>query len=88
MTMTPRECVMRALTFQHPDRAPRELWALPGVARYRQPELAAFYARFPSDFAGPDVIYGPAACVPVARRPRWANIRTPGAAGSRCSSRA
>ncbi len=60
MTMTPRERVMRALTFQHPDRAPRELWALPGVVRTRAAELAAFYARFPSDFAGPDVSYGPA----------------------------
>ena len=47
MTITPRERVMRALTFQHPDRAPRELWALPGVARYRQAELAAFYRALP-----------------------------------------
>jgi hypothetical protein len=61
MTLTPRERVIRALTFRHPDRAPRELWALPGVVRNRQDELATFYARFPSDFAGPDVTYGRAA---------------------------
>jgi hypothetical protein len=28
-SMTPRERVIRALRFEHPDRAPREVWALP-----------------------------------------------------------
>jgi len=56
--MTGRERVRRALTFQHPDRVPRELWTLPGIPMFRQAELEAVLARFPSDFAAPDVTYG------------------------------
>jgi hypothetical protein len=62
--MTGRERVRRALTFQHPDRAPRELWVLPGIPMFRQAEMDAVLARFPSDFAAPEVRYG------VARRAR------------------
>ena len=58
--MTGRERVRRTLGFQTPDRVPRELWALPGVARYRADEVEALLARFPSDFAGPEVTYGAA----------------------------
>ena len=56
--MNSRERVRRALTFQSPDRAPRELWALPGVPMFRQEEMDALLARYPSDFAGPDVTHG------------------------------
>ena len=56
--MTSRERVRRALTFQNPDRAPRELWALPGITMFRKDEMDALLARFPSDFTGPDVTYG------------------------------
>ncbi len=56
--MTCRERVTRALRFEHPDRAPRHLWMLPGIAMFRAGELAALRARFPEDFAGPDVQYG------------------------------
>jgi uroporphyrinogen decarboxylase len=48
-----------ALRFQSPDRAPRELWALPGVGMFRKAELEAMWKRFPSDFAGAPVKYGP-----------------------------
>ncbi|GAB4516124.1 MAG: hypothetical protein Kow0047_28070 [Anaerolineae bacterium] len=54
----PRERVRRALTFAYPDRAPRELWTLPGVQMTRQAEVDAVLARFPPDFASPDVRYG------------------------------
>ena len=56
--MTSRERVKKALLFQTPDRAPRELWALPGVGMFRKPELKAMQARFPSDFAGASAKYG------------------------------
>lgn len=58
--MTPRERVIRALEFRGPDRAPRDLWYLPGVAQFRQHELDAMLARYPIDFAQPAVRYGPA----------------------------
>ena len=57
-TMTSRERVIRALHFEHPDRAPRQLWTLPGVPLFRRSELNAFLERFPEDIAGPDVTYG------------------------------
>jgi uroporphyrinogen decarboxylase len=56
--MTGRERVRRALQLGSPDRAPRDLWALPGIEMYRQAELGDVLARFPSDFDGPDVTYG------------------------------
>ncbi|MDI7274921.1 MAG: uroporphyrinogen decarboxylase family protein [Anaerolineae bacterium] len=56
--MESRERVTRALRFQRPDRAPRDLWMLPGVTMFRQDEVRAVQARFPSDFAGPDATYG------------------------------
>lgn len=57
--MTPRERVQRALRFECPDRAPRELWTLPGVPMFRGEELRQVLERFPGDFAGPRVRYGP-----------------------------
>lgn len=56
--MTSRERVRRALLFQNPDRAPRELWALPGVGCFRAAELQAMHQRFPSDFTGAAMRYG------------------------------
>ncbi len=56
--MNARERVGRTLDFQPVDRAPRELWALPGVPRYRKPEYQAMLQRFPSDFAAPGGRYG------------------------------
>jgi hypothetical protein len=59
--MTPRERVIRALEFDHPDRAPRDLWALPGVGMMRKAELDTVCGRFPVDFAGPTGRYGASA---------------------------
>lgn len=56
--MTPRERVTRALTFARPDRAPRQLWALPGVEMFRANELARMREEWPEDFAGAGSPYG------------------------------
>ncbi len=58
--ITSRERVTKALRFEHPDRAPRDLWTLPGIPMRRPDALAAMQAAYPSDFTGPDFNYGPA----------------------------
>lgn len=57
-TMNSRERVLRALTFQHPDRAPRQLWNLPGIRMFREEELLAVKQRFPADFGSSAFRYG------------------------------
>lgn len=56
--MTSRERVIKTLTFDHPDRVPRDLWALAGVGMFRQDELNEVLERFPSDFGSPRARYG------------------------------
>lgn len=60
--MTSRERVQRCLNIDHPDRAPRDLWALSGVHMLRGDELSAMLDRFPADFAAPRAQYGQAKC--------------------------
>jgi len=50
--MTSRERVFRALEFRNPDRAPRDLWALPWVSQYQPQALEALRQHFPMDLAG------------------------------------
>lgn len=50
--MTGRERVKAALTFTHPDRAPRDLWALPYVSLFRKAEMDALLEEFPTDIGG------------------------------------
>jgi uroporphyrinogen decarboxylase len=50
--MNSRERVKAALTFSHPDRVPRDLWALPYIGLFRKDELDALQAEFPSDLGG------------------------------------
>ena len=57
--MTSRERVVRTLTHKSVDRAPRDLWALPGVSMFRKDEMDGFLADFPTDLAGPGVSYNP-----------------------------
>ncbi len=57
---TPRERVQRALRHEPVDRAPRDLWMLPGVPMFRAEELKSVLERFPVDFTTPDYRYGPA----------------------------
>jgi len=52
MGMTSQERVYRALEFRSPDRAPRDLWALPWVSLHAREALDALLERFPSDFVG------------------------------------
>jgi uroporphyrinogen decarboxylase len=56
--MTGRERVKRALTFDRPDRAPRDVWALPYVQLFRQDELDELRAAFPMDIASPQLSPG------------------------------
>lgn len=58
--MTGRERVKRALEFQSPDRAPRELWALPGIFMFKHQEYQEVLEKYPSDFVGPVFRYGQA----------------------------
>ena len=53
MSMTPRERVIRTLTFDYPDRVPRHVWPLPGVEMFRKSELDAYYAKWPDDLVRP-----------------------------------
>lgn len=59
--MNSRERVVKTLTFQNPDRAPREMWQLPGVSKFRGAEGAALRAQFEWDFEGPPFKYGSSA---------------------------
>lgn len=56
--MNSRERVIRTLRFESPDRAPRDLWVLPGIRMFREDELNAMLERFPPDLAGPEFEYG------------------------------
>ena len=56
--MDGRERVVRTLRFERPDRAPRDLWTLPGINMFRQDEVNALLERFPLDLARPTVRYG------------------------------
>jgi len=52
MPQTSRELVRRALTFDYPERLPRETWYLPWVQKHRREGLERLLATYPSDFAG------------------------------------
>ena len=47
------------LEFAGPDRAPRDLWALPYVGRFQREELEAMQREFPMDIAGAQLRPGP-----------------------------
>ncbi|MAE67307.1 MAG: methyltransferase [Phycisphaeraceae bacterium] len=54
--MTPRERVHRSLSFDHPDRVPRDLWELPVAAlKHGAEAVGRLRRRWPTDFARPDV---------------------------------
>ena len=56
--LTGRERVRAALTFSHPDRPPRDLWALPYVQIFQAEELAELLRRFPLDIDRPELSPG------------------------------
>ena len=47
--MTGRERVIAALTFNNPDRPPRDMWALPYVSLFREDEIQALLDKYPMD---------------------------------------
>jgi hypothetical protein len=51
--------MIKALRFAHPDRAPRQLWTLPGIEMFRRDELETLLAQYPEDIAAPMFAYGP-----------------------------
>jgi len=57
--MTSRERVNRALKFLNPDRAPRDVWGIHSLRKFREAEVDALTAAYPSDFIYPDGEYGP-----------------------------
>ena len=57
-TMTSRERVRKTLTFEVPDRVPRDLWALGTVLSRHKPELDAVLTRFPGDITSAPVSWG------------------------------
>ena len=56
--MNSRERVIATLNHEPVDRAPRQLWALPVVSMFRQPELEKLTNLFEWDFTGPDADLG------------------------------
>jgi uroporphyrinogen decarboxylase len=56
--VTGRERVIAALTFTGPDRAPRDLWALPYVSLFRKDELDAVLREWPGDIQRPEMTPG------------------------------
>lgn len=58
---TSRERVKRCLTFQKPDRVPRQLWTLPWALQQYPEECKALNLRFPPDISGPTDVSKPSA---------------------------
>ena len=56
--MTSRERVEAALRFEHPDRVPRDLWALPGSQVNQKAEIAALRKKYPMDIGKPQTSPG------------------------------
>ncbi len=61
--MTSREIVRKCLTFDTPERMPRQLWALPWAEQNHPEAMKELNERFPSDFAGADYFYKPSSKV-------------------------
>lgn len=56
--MTPRERVIKTLNHEPVDRAPRDIWALPGIIMNRLDEYQELAGKYPGDFTGPEFRYG------------------------------
>ncbi|MCP4724733.1 MAG: methyltransferase [bacterium] len=59
MPQTPREIVKKCLTFESPDRMPRDLWLLPWAEKNHPETVSQLKRRFPSDFEHSIDIYLP-----------------------------
>jgi uroporphyrinogen decarboxylase len=60
--MTSRDLVLRTLNHEPVDRAPRDLWYLPGVETLLPDEVAEIEVRYPKDIVPPDFKYPPGRC--------------------------
>jgi hypothetical protein len=56
--MTGKERIQATLAYKQPDRAPRDLWALPYVSLFRQSELEEVLRAFLSDIGCPELSPG------------------------------
>jgi len=52
MSQTSREIVTRCLSFNQPERIPRDLWILPWATTNHPETVKEINHRFPSDFTG------------------------------------
>ncbi len=59
MEQTSRELVTRCLTFENPERVPRDMWTLPWAEIHYPAELAAIQKRFPGDLTDAPDVYQP-----------------------------
>ncbi len=59
MAQTPREIVRRALTFERPERTPRDLWVLPWAENRYPDQLARLRSLFPPDIVDAPDVYRP-----------------------------
>ena len=56
---TSREIVTRSLTFQIPERMPRDIWILPWSETHHPEVVKIFKKRYPSDFVTSQYFYPP-----------------------------
>jgi len=55
--MTSREIVKKCLTFDHPERMPRDVWVLPWAEKKYPAEINKIREEYPSDFGFPVNVY-------------------------------
>ena len=63
MPQTPRELVIRSLTFDHPERVPRDLWVLPWADLHHPETVLELSERFPADICTTEYYYPPSQLV-------------------------
>jgi uroporphyrinogen decarboxylase len=63
MSQTPRELVIRCLSFQTPERMPRDLWLLPWAEHHFPAAVAEIQKRFPNDIITAEYAYPLLPCV-------------------------
>lgn len=56
--LSSRERVIKTLRYDFPDRAPRDLWALPYISLFCQEDLENLYTQFPMDIESPQTSPG------------------------------
>ena len=59
MPQTSREIVTKCLTFDHPERIPRDLWLLPWAVTHYPETVQEINERFPADFCTTEYYYPP-----------------------------